>query len=168
MSSSSSTSNVSLDTVADNFVSLVTQLMRGASAPMVEFAERHDLSFSQLKSMFVLSAAPAPIAISKIADATGASLPATGRAVDGLVKLELATRTEDQNDRRVKLIALTELGDQTMNEIYEHRVAMLRTLLEALTPEQLDAIDKAIQPLRERVASAQNPNCESQEMEESR
>ncbi len=142
--------------VAADFVTVVTAVMKRSSAPMVEFVERYDLSFSQLKVMFVLATSEEPLAIGSIAGVTGGSLPATGRAVDGLVRLELATRTEDPSDRRVKRVEITPLGTSGMDQIFENRVATLAGILAGLTDEELGALADALVPLKQMVERENN------------
>lgn len=135
--------------VAEDFIAVVTRVMKSSSAPMVAFAEQYDLSFTQLKLMFALSNLDQPQPIGHLAELTGSSLPSTGRAVDGLVRHGLATRTEDPLDRRVKRIGPTELGAQSMNAIYETRVSTLSEILDRLSGDQVDALASALEPLRE-------------------
>lgn len=153
MTGISSSPKVSTKAVAEDFVSVVTNVMKRSSAPMVEFVERYDLSFTQLKVMFTLANTDDPLPIGRIAELTGGSLPATGRAVDGLVRHGLATRTEDPDDRRVKRVEVTPLGTSGMNEIYESRVATLRGLLDGLSEDERAALADAMSPLRALVES---------------
>jgi DNA-binding MarR family transcriptional regulator len=133
--------------VAKEFIAVVMRVMNNSSAPMVAFAEEHDLNFTQLKAMFALSNRGEPQSIGRLAEITGSSLPSMGRAVDGLFRHGLVTRTEDLLDRRVKRIELTELGASSMTEIYEQRVNALREILDQLPPEHLDALASALAPL---------------------
>ncbi|MBJ7458708.1 MAG: MarR family transcriptional regulator [Thermoleophilaceae bacterium] len=134
--------------VAEDFIAVVTHVMKSSSAPMVAFAEQYDLSFTQLKLMFALSNADEPQPIGRLAEAIGSSLPATGRAVDGLVRHALATRTEDPTDRRVKRIEPTQLGARSMDAIYETRVATLNAMLKKLSNQQVNVLSSALEPLR--------------------
>jgi DNA-binding MarR family transcriptional regulator len=133
--------------VAKDFIAVVTRVMKSGSAPMVAFAEQYDLSFTQLKLMFALSGLDEPQPIGRLAEMTGSSLPSMGRAVDGLVRHGLATRTEDPLDRRVKRIEPTDLGAKSMNAIYETRVNTLGEILDQLSPEQIAALGAALEPL---------------------
>lgn len=151
--------------VADQFIALVSALMKGSSAPMVTFVERYDLGFTQLKTMFVLANAFEPLPIGHLAELTGASLPAAGRAVDGLVKHDLVTRTEDPDDRRVKRVELSKLGDESMSEIYERRVEALRGLLDSLSADQVAALGDAIEPLREKLKESTKTDRSEKSME---
>ncbi len=156
MATASQAPTTTSKTVAADFLTVVTDVMKRSSAPMVEFVERYDLSFSQLKVMFVLATSEEPLAIGSIAGVTGGSLPATGRAVDGLVRLELATRTEDPSDRRVKRVEITPLGTSGMDQIFENRVATLADILDGLTDRELAALADALVPLKQTVERDNN------------
>lgn len=114
---------------------------------MVEFADRHELSFTQLKLMYVLANASEPLAITRIAELTDGSLPTTARAVDVLVRQGLADRTEDSADRRVKLVQITKLGETSMRGIFDSRIAVLREMLSRLSSEEAAALSGALAPL---------------------
>jgi DNA-binding MarR family transcriptional regulator len=146
MSNVSSPSSTTTD-VAKDFIAVVTRVMKSSSAPMVAFAEQYDLSFTQLKLMFALSNLDEPQPIGRLAEMTGSTLPSMGRAVDGLVRHGLVTRTEDPLDRRVKRIEPTELGAKSMNAIYETRVKTLSEILDQLSSDQVGALASALEPL---------------------
>jgi DNA-binding MarR family transcriptional regulator len=141
-------SSSSVRSVAQDMATVIMLTMRRSSSPMVEFAERFDLSFTQLKLMFALADTPQPMPIGRLAELTGASLPAAGRAVDGLVRHGLVTRTEDPDDRRVKRVAITRTGSESMTAINDSRVSALNELLDGLDASQLDALARAFAPLR--------------------
>jgi DNA-binding MarR family transcriptional regulator len=145
-------SNVSIphttaEAAARDFIAVTTRVMKNSSNPMVAFAEQYDLSFTQLKLMFALGNFDEAQPIGRLAEIVGSTLPSTGRAVDGLVRHGLATRTEDPLDRRVKRIEATELGAESMTAIYEQRVTTLSQILDQLTSDQVDALASALAPL---------------------
>lgn len=144
-------SEITSQEVAQRLTDTMTQLMKRSSGPMMEFVDQFDLSFAQLKMMFVLYGLPEPQAIGRVAELTGQSLPSAGRAVDGLVRSGLATRTEDPDDRRVKRVELSIEGERGVNAIYRERLANLNDALAQLEPEQLAALSVAIEPLAETV-----------------
>lgn len=159
MTGISSSPKVDSKAVAEDFVNVFTRVMKRSSAPMVDFAERYELSFTQLKLIFALANAEEPLPIGHVAEMTGGSLPATGRAIDGLVRHGLATRTEDPDDRRVKRVQITQLGNDGMRLIAEHRVETLRGFLDGLSQEDLAAIGAAMAPLR---ALVEDPDCRNE------
>lgn len=137
--------------VAEDLVAVLGGVMKRSQAPMVEFAERHDLNFTQLKLMFVLANAEAPLPIGQIAELTGGGLPATGRAVDGLVRHGLVDRSEDPEDRRVKLVRITRQGDEAMQAVFASRIAALREVLAKLSDEELSELGVLVASVRERL-----------------
>lgn len=147
---------------------VMQQVMRGTQDTMVGFVEQYDLSFTQMKLMFVLQSSHSPQPIGHIAELVGASLPSAGRAVDGLVRNELVTRTEDPEDRRVKRIELTPLGASAMDTIQESRVKTLVGFLKELEGDQLADLSSAILPLKTVACQATEELHETEDLEVSR
>jgi DNA-binding MarR family transcriptional regulator len=56
-------------------------------------------------------------------------------------------RTRDQADRRRVGLELTEHGQRVLRSARSRRTAWLAARLKRLTPEELDAIDRVIDPL---------------------
>lgn len=133
--------------IAEQLLDLFGTIMRSGQAPLVQAAERYDLSFSQLKILFVLSMSERPLSVGEIAEATTLSLPAAGRAVDAIVRNELVTRTEDPVDRRVKRVALSQLGKDIAEEINEARASLVRGLVMKLHEPEREALAASLGPL---------------------
>jgi DNA-binding MarR family transcriptional regulator len=137
------------EAAARDFIAVTSRVMKNSANPMVAFAEQYDLSFTQLKLMVAIGSFDEAQPIGRLAEVTGSTLPSTGRAVDGLVRHGLATRTEDPLDRRVKRIEATELGAESMAAIYEQRVTTLSQILDQLTSDQVAALAAALVPLHD-------------------
>ena len=71
--------------------------------------------------------------------------------VDRLVQAGLVSRTADPVDRRRVGLTLTAEGQRVRRAVKSRRTAWLASRLRALSPEQLDAIDSAIEPLQELI-----------------
>src|SRR3954470_24374347 len=92
--------------------------------------EETGLTTTQCKALLELGGlgnCPSTWQVTDLAEVFGASLPAMSRAVDGLVKKELATRVEDPTDRRVRLVRITAAG----NELVDKLTTVKRNGLEA-------------------------------------
>lgn len=93
--------------------------------------------------------------VSDLAELFGVSVPSMSRAVDGLVRQDLATRVEDPDDRRVRQVRLTAAG----RELVETLVAVRQTGMEAfaatLTAAQRRKLDAAVDSLMDREDIAQ-------------
>ena len=70
-------------------------------------------------------------------------------AVSRLEKAGLIRRTADPLDRRRQALWVTEQGDRILRTVRTRRTAWLAARLKRLSPEQLAAVEAAIEPLSE-------------------
>lgn len=103
-----------------------------------------DLTFSQLRMLWVLDSSGSDLAVSELAERVSLSLPAAGRAVDGMVRLGLLSRREDEVDRRIKRIGLAPPGVQVLEQIGHARGQSADRFVEALTDEERTALASAL------------------------
>lgn len=141
----------SSEAIARQLMEVVTCALKSGSGPMMELTNKFDLTLSQLKIIFIIDNSERPLALHEIATASTLSLPAAGRAVDALHSNKLVSRTEDQNDRRVKRVALTGDGQNAADQISEARVEALRELFVDLTPNARAAFAAALSPVLENL-----------------
>ena len=73
-----------------------------------------DVSFTQMTAMYKVRAF-APISVTLLAEQLGVSLPATSQLIQELVHRELMERRENPENRREKLLALSEKGQQFLS-----------------------------------------------------
>lgn len=90
--------------------SFVGRLHCGSQSAGIEALIAADLTFSQMRTLLVLTQQPEPIPIHEIATRLELSVAAAGRNVDQLVRLGLLDRVEDEVDRRIKRISLSGPG----------------------------------------------------------
>lgn len=110
------------------------------------------LSFMQFKAMMELygyEPEGSPY-IQELAEKLGASMPSLSRAVDGLVRKDLLTRSEDLEDRRRRRVALTDSGAEVVNRFFYSRAAGVIEFASSLSEKQRRMFDSAIDPLLER------------------
>jgi len=67
--------------------------------------------------------------------------------VDRLQRAGLVQRTQDPVDRRRQGLSVTEEGDRVLRSVRSRRTAWLASRLEHLSPEELAALDAAVEPL---------------------
>jgi DNA-binding MarR family transcriptional regulator len=91
------------------------------------------------------------IGVRELAGRERVSPPAMSNHVDRLERDGLVTRTPSADDRRRVGLTLTDEGQRVLRRVRSRRTAWLATRLNGLTPEQLDAIDKALDPLSELI-----------------
>jgi DNA-binding MarR family transcriptional regulator len=148
---------VSAKQLADELVSFLATTMKTAQGEVFKVVEELDLSMTQLKMLFVLDGSEAELTPSELAKSIGLSPAAAGRAADALTRQGIVSRREDDEDRRVKRLALTEHGQECVNRISAARREGLVRLTQSLDPEQRAALSQALAPLLPDPSSS--PDC---------
>jgi DNA-binding MarR family transcriptional regulator len=67
--------------------------------------------------------------------------------VDRLERAGLVHKTRDPNDRRRQGLSVTQEGERVLRSVKSRRTAWLAARLEHLSPEDLEALDAAVEPL---------------------
>jgi DNA-binding MarR family transcriptional regulator len=110
-------------------------------------ARNAGISPEQVSLLVAIKQAPG-VGIRALAARERVSPPAMTKHVDRLERDGLVTRTTKDDDRRCVGIALTDEGHKVLRRVRSRRTAWLRSRLGELEPEELDAIQAAIAPLR--------------------
>jgi DNA-binding MarR family transcriptional regulator len=85
--------------------------------------------------------------VSELASSEGLSIPAMTRYLDRLQNAGLITRVRSDEDARKLRLQLTSEGERALQLLRSARTAWLASRLGELTPQELDEIDAAIEPL---------------------
>jgi DNA-binding MarR family transcriptional regulator len=110
-----------------------------------------DLTMSQLKMLFVLSATMAPsgdasgLRVSEVAKRLGVTLPTVTAVMDKLVERGLVRRDEDLIDRRQHVCRLTPDGKGLLQRLMAGRRAFTNALMEHLDEDELGAFLRGMQ-----------------------
>jgi len=107
-----------------------------------------DLSMSQVNTLFRLYH-HGPSAMKDFATHLGITKAAVSQMINQLTEAGLITRTTDANDRRVKLITLTEKGTQTVEVSKQARHAWINELVALFTPQEKEEILPILQLLNQ-------------------
>lgn len=137
-------SSADLDRVLGDFLRRLACLDRSRS--LDDLAEL-DLSISQARALMMTARCQAPVALHQIADELDLSLPATGRSVDRLVSEGLVLREEDSEDRRVRLVSLTDRGRAVVSQHLDQRRRTVREFTRRLTVSERDHLYRALEPI---------------------
>src|SRR4051812_28837914 len=107
------------------------------------------LSFTQMKALVSIAGHDEtdPWTVKDVSERLGISLASASRAVEGLVKRELATRVEDAHDRRVRRVSLTAAGQAIADELMAARLAGLERFVETLGADERRKLDAALEVL---------------------
>lgn len=93
--------------------------------------------------------------VSDLAERFGASVPAMSRAIDGLVKKDLATRVECPDDRRARQVEITAKGKALVETLVAVRQAGMEAFAATLSAAQRRKLDAAVEALMDREDIAQ-------------
>ena len=127
-------------------------LNRKSSANLFRMVADLDCTFSQVKMLFLLEDG-GEHSVKEIAQRLGLSLPAASRAVDGLIQRGYVSRRASAEDRRSRLVALTDDGRAVVDRVLRARLQALEQFAEELTPHERDCLYTALLPIVERIAS---------------
>jgi DNA-binding MarR family transcriptional regulator len=128
------------------------QINRTASPDMFRVLGELELSFTQVKALFLLGD-HGELSVKELAAKLSLSVAAMSRAVDGLVQRELVTRRESESDRRSRRVALLPQGRAVLDRVIAVREAALAEFAAELSDAERDALHKALLPIVERLAS---------------
>jgi DNA-binding MarR family transcriptional regulator len=132
------------DQLAGELARFIGQVMKGDQSELFALIAELDLTMPQMRGLFVLDMADHALALTELAPRMGLSVAAAGRAVDGLVRGGLVSRSEDAADRRIKRLALTDDGQAALARITAARLAGLRRFAETLGDTERATLSDAL------------------------
>jgi DNA-binding MarR family transcriptional regulator len=97
------------------------------------------------------------IGIRELAARERVSPPALSNHIDRLERDGLVSRTPDTSDRRRVGLTLTDEGQRVLRRVRSRRTAWLATRLRGLSPEELDTVEAAIEPLSRLLREDERP-----------
>lgn len=105
------------------------------------------VSPEQVALLVAIKYAPG-IGLRELAARERVSPPAMTKHVDRLERDGLVARTPNAEDRRRVGVSLTEEGQRVLRNVRSRRTAWLAQRLRGLSPEELAAVEAAVEPLR--------------------
>lgn len=107
-----------------------------------------DVTMPQAKLLYVVATA-GELSMSEIAARLGVTVSTSSGAVERLVEVGLLARSDDPNNRRQVRVSITEMGSTTLGQLRELSGRHLRTMLERVSDEDLDIVERAIRIMTE-------------------
>lgn len=98
-----------------------------------------DVTMSQAKCLYLAAVHPG-IGMSALSEHLHVGSSAVSGLVDRLVEHGYLDRYEDPADRRAQLVSLTPAGTDVLDRIREFNADLLRTLLQGMSPAELDGL----------------------------
>ncbi|MET1063237.1 MAG: MarR family transcriptional regulator [Aeromicrobium sp.] len=132
------------DELYETLEDFVMRMMNLAEADGMDAMVELDLSFSQARTLFLLAKTGQPMSIHSIAEKIGLSDAATGRNVDQLLQLDVVERRESPEDRRVKLVSLTPVGEKLAVSHIDAKRESIKAFTADLPPGQRDDLHRVL------------------------
>jgi DNA-binding MarR family transcriptional regulator len=133
--------------LAAELLALWHHLMKGQSRTMFALLDELDLSMSHIKALQVLADCGCELSVKEVSGQLALSLPGASRTVDALMRRGYLERREDEQDRRMKRIGITEAGREVARRIVGARLEGLEQFTDSLTPEQRTRLMAALSDL---------------------
>jgi DNA-binding MarR family transcriptional regulator len=132
--------------------SLMLCTLGSEGGAVIKTIDETGLNFPQMKALVTLAGPDdaQPATVKDVAERLGISLASASRAVDDLVKRDLATRVEDAEDRRVRRVSLTADGQGVADELFASRLVGLETFVASLSSTERRKLEAALEVLLQR------------------
>jgi DNA-binding MarR family transcriptional regulator len=140
----------STEELTEALAAVWAHLNRRSSTDLFRVVDELGMSFTQVKMLFLLEDG-GEHSLSELAGHLSLSLPAASRAVDGLIQRVVVTRRESAEDRRSRLIALSDHGREVVERMVRARLQTLDMFVADITPEERDNLLIALLPIVERI-----------------
>ena len=146
--------SVNLDKTFEEWMNLN---MRNSLGNFMRFAKEKNYSIPQLSALIHL-AHHQECNVSGLGEEFGVTNAAISQVLEKLVQLGLVLRTEDPQDRRQKVLVLTEEGKKIARESQLERQKWLSDLINNLTEQEKEQVDSALRLLINKATSIEGLN----------
>jgi len=136
--------------LAEDLYALIVFLHKNCNADLFEAVGALELSLSQIKLLHHLEDQPRELSLKEAAEVVHVSMPAASRMVDDLVRRGFAQRREDEDDRRMKRVCLTDGGRTAIRRLNAARLNGLDQFSKTLTTTERRSLGEALSQLLER------------------
>jgi DNA-binding MarR family transcriptional regulator len=138
--------------VADGLYAVLHHLMRSSGREVFQAMADADLTLTTYKALHALDQRELGdnVCVKHVAEDLVMSVPAASRIVDGLHQRGYVERREDEQDRRMKRVAITPAGRAVMARVNATRLAAAQQFAATLTEAERKRLAAALTPLLER------------------
>ena len=133
--------------LADRLLALWKYVAREAGAELSELLDELDLSMAHVKTLDALSSHATSPSVKQLSTSLRCSLANSSRSVDALVRRGLLERREDDVDRRVKRLTVTDAGVDALARIDGLRLVALERFAQNLSADERDRLAGALDGL---------------------
>jgi DNA-binding MarR family transcriptional regulator len=136
--------------VAEQLMALWHHCLRDARGLYALLGEL-EIGLTDMKLLHHLTHMAEEPTVKDLAEHMGLSLPGASRAADALLRRGWIVRREDDVDRRMKRLAITEDGREILRRVEDARMAGLEDLIATLPAQDLDRLSAAIAPILDQL-----------------
>jgi DNA-binding MarR family transcriptional regulator len=133
--------------LAERLLALWKYVAREGGGEFADLLDELDLSLAQLKTLERLAAHSGSPSVKELSTALGCSLANSSRSVDALVRRGLLARREDEHDRRIKRLTVTDAGHEAVARIDALRLRGLERFAQGLSDDQRRRLAQALEGL---------------------
>ncbi len=133
--------------LAENLLALWKYVAREAGGEFADLMDELDLSLPQLKTLEIMCARTSSPSVKELSESVGCSLANSSRSVDALVRRGFLERREDEHDRRIKRLTVTDAGRAAVARIDSLRLRGLERVAENLSVDQRTRLAEALDGL---------------------
>ncbi len=130
------------------FTNSLTWVARAYKTSADKVASQYGLSEATAWPAVMINQMGGCVRPGEVAEALGLDPSSIVRVIDRLIAAELLTREEDANDRRARLLTLTENGRQRVRQVTQAMRPFRRKLFEDIDREDLEAALRVLEKLK--------------------
>jgi DNA-binding MarR family transcriptional regulator len=148
--------------LALDLFSVLGYLVKTTTPDMFRALGELGLSMTQVKLLHCLDGRESELALTDLAENLSLSLPAASRAIEALHQRGYVERREDEQDRRMRRVRITDAGTGALRRLNHMRLAQLEEFAATMTEAERRRLAGALASLLERpeIAAVQ-PEAES-------
>ena len=139
------------DELLMQITSSLTRVSRAYKTAADKVASKHGLSQATAWPAVMIHQMGDKVRPGEVAEALGLDPSSVVRVIDQLIAAKLLTREEDANDRRAKILTLTENGYQRVKQVRQDMLPFRRKLFEEIGTEDLQTCLEVIQKLGDAI-----------------
>jgi DNA-binding MarR family transcriptional regulator len=145
----------SSEELAREMYTLFSYLFSTSTPDFFRALSEADVSLTQVKLLHALDKPESDHSLKDLAEEMSFSLAGASRSIDALHQRGLVDRREDERDRRMKRVRITDDGRELLRRLNELRVALLAQFVETLTDSERGKLLDALSPIvgREDIAA---------------
>jgi DNA-binding MarR family transcriptional regulator len=141
---------VSPRALARDLFSVLGYLVKTTTPDMFRALGELELSMTQVKLLHCLDGEDSELALSDLAENLSLSLPAASRAIEALHQRGYVERREDDHDRRMRRVRITDAGTAALRRLNHMRLAQLEDFAATMTEAERRRLTGALASLLER------------------